>query len=103
MGMWHELTGRTVRLAGVSGTPTIPKGAAIINLQALPGGTAGSVTLPDGQGGTTTVTLPANSNGFNFDPKHTNCVTTSANQIVFTGTTSYFVEFMYTSGVSVVS
>jgi hypothetical protein len=105
MDMWHGLAGRVMRASGTSGTPTIPKGAVLINVQALQAGGGGSITgFPDGTpSGTITITLADGSNGFDYRAFHTNTTTSSANQLVFVATVEYFVEYMLPSGVSVVS
>lgn len=100
--MYYELSGQVVSVTGTSGTPTIPSGARIIEIQALPGSGGGSVVMPDGAGGTISVTLPDGSNGFVYKPFHANRKTTAANQIVFSGTSTYFVEYNLPSGASVV-
>ena len=88
--MWMGPGGQVVRVAGASGTPTIPKGAALIHVTAL---ATGNVTgFPDGAGGT--LTVPVGALGWDYDPKHTNCVTTAANQLTFAG--AYFVEYVIT-------
>jgi hypothetical protein len=101
--MWFELGGQCISVAGTSGTPTIPSGAVLLNVQALPASGGGTIVMPDGKGSTVTITLPDASNGFDYKPFHTNRKTTAANQLVFTGTSTYFVEYMLPSGVSVVS
>lgn len=100
--MYYELAGQVISVAGTSGTPTIPMGARILNVQALPAGGGGTIQMPDGAGGTVTITLPDASNGFSYTPFHANRKTTAANQLVFTGTSTYFVEYNLPVGVSVV-
>lgn len=101
--MWYELPGQCVTVSGTSGTPTIPLGAVILNVQALPDTGGGTIVMPDGTGSTCTITLPDGSNGYNWQPFHVNRRTTSANQIVFAGTKTYSVDYMIPKGVSVVS
>jgi hypothetical protein len=98
--MWYEISGNVIHRTGVSGTPTIPAGAIILNLQMI-GTTATCTGFPDGAGGTITLG-PPDANGFNYDPKHTGTRTATANQIAFVNTTFYFVEYLVPAGVSVV-
>ncbi len=88
--MWQEL-GPVYRVSGTSGTATLDVGSRIIKILAHSAG-GGSFTMPDGKGGTLTITLPASDNWFVYDPKHLSTVMKSTDSIVFTGTGSYVIE-----------
>ena len=97
--MWFEIKDPIKRFAGTSGTVALPAGAIILNLQAGTDSGGGTVAgIPDGQGGTITLTLPASSNGYNLDPKHLGIVMQVAGNITFTGTTTYYLEVASKAG-----
>jgi len=97
--MWHEIVGPLKRFSGTSGTIAAKKGWIILNLQAGTDSGGGTVAgIPDGQGGSITLTLPASSNGYNIDPKHLGIVMAADGNIVFSGTTTYYLEVMCKAG-----
>lgn len=99
MGMWHEITGPVKRFAGASGTVTLPAGAQILSFIAH-ATSAGSVTFPDGIGGTVTLPVPAGTWAA-YDPKHLACAMGAAaglDTVVFTSTDSYLLEVQSKQG-----
>jgi hypothetical protein len=97
--MWHEIVGPLKRFSGTSGTIAAKSGWIILNLQAGTDSGGGTVAgIPDGQGGSITLTLPASSNGYNIDPKHLGIVMAADGNIVFSGTTTYYLEVMCKAG-----
>lgn len=92
--------------AGAAGKPTIPKGAIIRRIVVV-GAAGATVAMPDGQGGTVTIPVPAAYPHVVFDDgervQTTPLVRSNGSDVVFTSTTSYVVEVYLPSGVSVVS
>lgn len=84
--MWHDLRAPVYRVAGNNTTPPLPKGAQIIHIWAGPG----TVTLPDGHGGTTSFVIPAGT-VWEYDAMHLNFTINGSDAIVFTG--AFFVEY----------
>lgn len=78
--------------AGVDGTATLPEGAVVTQISAK--STAGGTIVIFGGA---TITVPANSSFDRFPPDHALCCArgASSDEIVFTGTTMYFVEYLY--------
>lgn len=78
---------------------SIKKGTILTNLQALPLAGGGSVAgIPDGHGGSITMTLPDGSNGFNLDPKHVNIVFAADTTLTFTSCSTYYFEIINKDG-----
>jgi hypothetical protein len=95
--MWREITANVRRYAGASGTVSLPAGAQILSIVAhSPSG--GTVTMPDGAGGTATIIVPAGE-WWAYDPKHL-CSPSSSGPytISFVGTDSYVVEAVSSVG-----
>lgn len=84
--MWHDLRSPVFRVGGNNTTPALPPGAQIIHIWSGPG----AVTMPDGKGGTTTVTVPAGTT-WTYDAMHLNFTLKSGDALVFTG--QFFVEY----------
>lgn len=91
--MWTELRGTVKRFVGTNGTPSLPKGASIIQIVAFG---AGTVQMPDGAGGSVTFTIPAA--GWYYRPQHLSTRTITGSDVVFGSTTSYFVEIFSPHG-----
>lgn len=72
-------------LAGVSGTATVPKGATLAQVVAFG---AGTVSIFGG----TAIPIPAAGITLRFP--HELAQATSSQDLVFSGTTGYFVEFV---------
>lgn len=92
--------------AGSAGTVAIPAGAIIRRIVVV-GAAGATVAMPDGQGGTATVPVPAAYPHVVFDDgEHfgsTPGLRSAGSDVVMTSTTSYCVEVYIPSGVSVVS
>lgn len=88
--MWRELVGTWAYAAGASGTVTIPKGAMIVQIVAIDTAGGGTVVI---FGGTAIPITPAVPLVLRFN--HDLCNSkNSAQDIVFTGTDSYFIEYV---------
>lgn len=87
--MWRELCGTWVQAAGASGTVTLPAGATLLQVVAVDTGGGGSVAIFGGTAIPITAAVPLNLR-FN----HTLAVAGATPTIVFTGTDSYFVEYV---------
>ncbi len=97
--MWADLKGSIKRVAGASGAVTIPLNAKIISMT-VHATTAGSVAMWDQAGGTCTIPIPA-ATWWIYQPLHLNTTPPNAggNQLItFTGTDSYFIEYMSAVG-----
>lgn len=102
MSDWFGLPRNIRRRSGVSGTETFLAGTAILRIRAL--GAGGTVTMPNGTGAAT-VTLTIDATGFE-DIEYANTAfrmggpgePASQLALVFTGTTSYFVEYLVPPG-----
>ena len=101
MSDWFGLPRNIRRRSGVSGTETFLAGTAILRIRAL--GAGGTVTMPKGTGAAT-VTLTIDATGFeDIEYASTGFRMGGPGQpagqlaLVFTGTTSYFVEYVPTS------
>ncbi len=84
--MWQELAGKWGYKAGSSGTPTIPTGAIIIDIQAH-STAGGTVTIGGGEA------IPVIANGPGIALRFNHTLVTSANAIVFTSTDTYVVTY----------
>jgi len=86
------LQGNWAYAAGTSGTVTLPEGAVVCQISAQT--TAGGTVVIFGGA---TITVPANTAFERAPSDHALCVakTSGANTIVFTGTTAYYVEYIY--------
>lgn len=92
--MWRELVGTWVQAAGSSGTVTLPKGGILLQIVAVDTGGGGSVAIFGGTAIPLTAAVPL-SLRFN----HTLAQAPTADQtVVFTGTDSYFVEYLKAPG-----
>ena len=93
---WQGLNRRVARFAGVSGTVAVQPGTVLLRLRAE--GAGGTIAMPDGKGGVLTVTIPPSGVFEDVSYEHELSVfggpgqAAGLNQLVFTGTTSYFVE-----------
>jgi hypothetical protein len=88
--MWNELPGPVNRVAGVSGTVTIPPGAKVTQIHAAGGSGGGTVQIFNDAAA---ITLLAGAWwGVQFQHLETVAIT-GQNTIVFTGTASYWVEY----------
>lgn len=91
MGMWNELVGQRGYLAGVAGTATVPRGARVLQIVAHGVGTVAIF-------GGTAIPTPVVPLTLAF--RHTlwqardNAVAAGSQDIVFAGTTGFFVEFV---------
>lgn len=96
MGMWNELQGRHGFVAGTNGTATVPAGARVIQIvaQASVPGTASLVIF-----GNSAQTVPIYSE-IELRFQHllmqagNNGSVTGSQDLVFTNTDSYFVEYV---------
>ncbi len=98
-----DLTQPIKAFAGTSGTVNVPQGSVLLYLTAVGNGTIAGV--PDGQGGSLTVTIPNTSQWFVYDSPSLNMKFAAPNSpaqgpwaVVFTGTTSYYMEVMNPHG-----
>jgi hypothetical protein len=89
-GMWRELVGTWVYATGTEGTCSLPEGAVILAIRAEGGGT---VVIFGGA----TFTFAGE---FARDFNHSLCQSqgVASQDIVFTGTTSYYVEYLKAPG-----
>jgi len=92
--MWNDLVGSPAYATGAAGTATIPKGALVIGIVAH-ATSAGSMTLFGGA----SVPIPAGetlSLRFNHTlwQSRNNAVAAGSQDIVFTSTDSYYVEYV---------
>jgi len=88
--MWRELVGTHFYDAGSSGSVVLPAGASILQIIAVDTSGGGSVTIFGGAAIPLTPAVPLNLR-FN----HTLLVArTGALTVVFTGTDSYFIEYV---------
>ncbi len=94
---WEKVVFPTKIYTGANGTVNIPQGSILLHLAAVGNGSV--IGVPDGQGNSVTIPIPNTTQWFTFDPNHMNCVFRAANSpaqgpwaIVFSGTTSYFLE-----------
>ena len=95
----YETRSNVVRVAGTSSAGVaLPTGARVMKIRAH-ATSAGSITAPDGKGGTFTLPLPASSQWFDYEAFHLNWSAKAGDTIVFTGTDGYFVEFDAPAGV----
>lgn len=92
MGMWNDLGGVVRRSAGTAGTLTLSNGGKITFLY-VHGTSAGTVAIPNGMGGTTSITVIAGTS-ITWNVMHLNMIVAAGSAITFTGTDSYIVEWM---------
>lgn len=86
--MWNELRGKWTYKAGASGTVTLPKGAAILQI-VTEGAGAATCTIFGGDAIPCTSAAPKRL-AFN----HLTALSKpGAQDVVFTGTVSYFIEY----------
>jgi hypothetical protein len=93
MSMWYGLRGPVQYQAGASGTVTLPYGSVVLQIKA--GGTsAGTISIFGGS------SIPTLANTlWELQEQHTLLQAGSANNtIVFTTTTTFYVEYMSTPG-----
>ncbi len=90
--MWNELGGSVKRLAGTSGNFLLPNGGKITFLY-VHATSAATVAIPNGSGGTTSVTVIAGTS-ITWNVMHLNFILAAGSQITFTSTDSYVVEWM---------
>ena len=95
MGAWQGVARVVARRSGTAATETFTKGSAILKINVA----GGSVTMPDGKGGTITLTVPVNWN-YQADSQLDFVMQGSGAQLqlVFSGSTSYFVEYAVPAG-----
>ncbi len=98
MSAWYGLRGPIKIRAGTSGTETFVSGAHILQWHAFPGGGGGTVTVPckDSPTDPAVITLPAGSGWHGVQHNHALHVlqgTGTALQMVFTGTSAYYIEY----------
>jgi hypothetical protein len=89
--MWNELVGTYVKTGGTAGTVTLPSGASVVSITAVDTGGGGTIVLFG-----TTIVLTA-AVPFQIRMNHRLCTAASSGagaDIVFTGTDSYFVEYV---------
>jgi hypothetical protein len=99
--MWRSLVGTLGSSGGTSGTVTVPAGAIITMLHAHASSGGASVTLPTPISGAASQTVPVPS-GTWWAPQwlHTlfvsgnNATTSGSQNITFSGTDSYYVEWV---------
>lgn len=90
MSMWFGIKGTDNRQTGTAGTVTLPVGAYVLQIHANQGAGGGTVQIFGDP-----VTLPANSGWWGIQFNHALVLSTNASQtIVFTGTSSYLVEYV---------
>lgn len=82
--MWAELRGKWGYVAGTSGTASLPKGVQVISIYMA--GSGGSMTINGGD----SIVMPA-TNAFQINFRHLLLV---APTLVFSSTSSYFVEYV---------
>ncbi len=97
----HNITQPTKIYTGVSGTVNVPKGCVLLYLTAT--GNGSIIGMPDGQGGSNTVTIPNTSQWFLYDAPGLGTIfnpgpSASTWAITFSGTTSYLMEVMNPAG-----
>ncbi len=90
--MWNELGTPPKRIAGASGTVTFPNGAKITHIWAH-ATSASTVAMPDGQGGTATLPIPA-STVWQYDAMHLGFIIKAGGTIVFSSTDGFLVEWI---------
>jgi len=86
------LHGKWSYAAGTSGTVTLPEGAVVCQISAR-STAGGTITIFGGA----TITIPANGSFDRYPPDHALCIArgSATDDIVFTGTTAYYVEYIY--------
>lgn len=87
-----QVFGNWAYAAGTSGTVTLPEGATVLQIAAH--STAGGTVVIFG-GATITITATFDFVRHPVEPSMMVARTGSADEIVFTGTTSYYVEYVY--------
>lgn len=94
-GTWHDLVGPVAYVAGTSGTVTIPAGAVVIAIVAHASAGGAAMTLFAGP----SVPVPSGE-ALSLHFLHTlwqsrnNTAAAGSQDIVFTGTDQYFVEYV---------
>lgn len=98
---WYDLKGAVKTFSGTSGTCTFPSGSRILQI-VFSGGT---MTIPTGDGSTLQTVTGVAGQFWYLEEHHASRVLQGASgssqlQIVFTGTASYFVEYVGPAGAS---
>ena len=88
-GMWTDLRGAWTYGTGTNGALTLPAGARVLSIQAQAAGAA-SVSIFGG------AAIPLGTSGLSLRFNHTlvQAQSVKSRDIVFTGTTGYFVEYV---------
>ena len=95
MSMWVGLKGTIKRATGVVGTVTLKAGARVLQIHAFASAASTVQIFND----TNPVTLPASSGWWGLQENHADTVAPTANPtIVFTGTSSYLIEYIDPAG-----
>ncbi len=101
--MWQDINKPTKIFSGTAATINVPVGSVLLHLRAIGAGTIAGI--PDGQGGSLTLTTTA-AGWLEYDPCHLNVkfqapagATLGATwSVVFSGTSSFILEVMNPNG-----
>lgn len=99
---WWTVQGTIATSAGTSGVVTFQPGARILQI-IVSGGNGATIAVPNGMGGTATIPVPSSTSPWILIEGHLSRVMGSTQgglTITFSGTASYFVEYIGAPGLS---
>lgn len=96
----EELRSPVARVAGSSGAAGLAAGDRILQIRCHASVGGAVLAMPDGRGGTATVPIPNGAQWFTYDARHTNFSLKNSEDLTFTGTDAFFVEYTNPGGVT---